>query len=543
MKKLKYIYPLLFGLLLTSSCDLDLQVDPNNLSPETANTDYLLNSIEFGLNEYFFEVTDYTMEAVRMAAMEPRSAVYESAYQPQDFDDMWEQAYAGILSDAKNLIPLAEDKGLYIHAGIARTIQAYTLLSLVDFFGDVPVGEALDANNFTPTVESGASVYAKAEALLDAAIQNFADESLGTPATDLFYNGNTVKWTALANTLKLKIYLQTRLVDSGAAGKINKLINEADFITPSADWDFPFSTNTTTVPDSRHPYFSDNYGGAADYMSNYFMNLLLTDKSIPDPRTRYYFYRQTLVIPDGTDPNDVNELPCIAETRPSHYPPNMVFCNAGNGYWGRDHIDNDGIPPDNQLRSVFGLYPVGGKFDADDGTLARFSDGLQGAGIHPLMHSGWVKFMLAESALMLGTDGDPRALLEEGVRASMSKVLNFAPASLIDEEFAATTDDVDRYVEDVLAAYDAAADDDDRLNVIIKEYYKALWGNGLEAYNNYRRTGKPEGIQLPLADQAGPFIHSFPYPSNSVNRNNSIKSKGTVAAQVFWDNNPPNFVQ
>ena len=32
--------------------------------------------------------------------------------------------------------------------------------------------------------------------------------------------------------------------------------------------------------------------------------------------------------------------------------------------------------------------------------------------------------------------------------------------------------------------------DGDRLNVIMKEYFIALWGNGIESYNNYRRTGK-----------------------------------------------------
>lgn len=539
MKKIAQLIILTFGLTFVSSCDLDLQVDPNNLSPDTANPDFILNSIEFGLNEFFFEVTDYTMEAVRMAAMEPRASTYESAYQPQDFDDMWEQAYVGIMSDANNLITLAEDRELFVHAGIARTIKAYTLISLVDFFGDIPLGEAFDgSDNFTPTVDDGGSVYGEAESLLDEALNNFAATSLNTPATDLFYGGDPDKWTALANTLKLRIALSTRLVDSGAADKINTLINSDLIEDADGDWEHPFSTNTTTTPDSRHPFFSDNYGGAADYMSNYYMNKLLQDKSIPDPRTRYYFYRQTLTIS-----SDVNELPCIVESRPVHYPEDMVFCNAGNGYWGRDHIDNDGIPPDNQLRTIFGLYPVGGKFDADDGTLATFSDGLQGAGVHPYMQSSWVKFMLAEAALTLGTDGDPRVLLEEGVRGAIDKVINFAPAGLIAADFAATEDDIETYVADVLAAYDRATDDDERLNVIIDEYYIALYGNGLEAYNNYRRTGKPEDIQLPLNEQSGPFIRSFLYPSVVVNRNSNITPKSTVAAQVFWDNNAPDFVR
>lgn len=539
MKKIFHILFLAIGLSLVSGCDLDLQTDPNNLSPDTANPDFVLNSIQFGLNEFFFEITDYAMEATRMVAMEPRASTYESAYQPQDFDDMWQQAYLGIMSDANNLMTLAEERELFIHAGIARTIKAYTLISLVDFFGDIPLSEAFaGSDNFLPTVDDGANVYAEAKNLLDLALDNFAATSLNTPANDLYYGGDVDKWVALVNTLKLRIALTTRLVDSNAASEINTLAAGSLIEDASGDWEHPFSTNTTTTPDSRHPYFSDNYGGAADYMSNYFMNKLLTDKSSPDPRTRYYFYRQTLTIS-----TDVNELPCIVERIPDHYPADMVFCNAGNGYWGRDHVDNDGIPPDNQLRTVFGLYPAGGKFDADDDALASFTDGLQGAGIHPYMQSSWVKFMLAEAALTLGTDGDPRALLEAGVKEAIDKVVSFAPDNLIDPDYAATQSDIDTYVAEVLAAYDAATSDDERLNIIIDEYYIALYGNGLEAYNNYRRTGKPADIQLPLNQQSGPFIRSFLYPSVVVNRNQNITAKTTVASQVFWDTNPPGFVE
>jgi len=539
MKKIRNIVSLLLCLFLVNACDLELQQDPNNLSPESANADFLLNSIEWGLNEFFFEVTDYTMEVTRLVAMEPRSGTYETAYQPQDFDDMWEQAYVGIMSDGRTLITSAEEKSLFVHAGIARTIQAYTLVTLVDFFGDVPLSTALNSEDFTPKVDDGASVYAAAEALLDQAILDFGKESLGAPANDLFYNGDAGKWINLANSLKLKLALTTRLLDpADAKAKIDAIINSSKIIADAAgDWEFPFSTNTTTVPDSRHPYFSDNYGGAADYMSNYFMDLLLRDKSNADPRTRYYFYRQTLDIS-----TDVNELPCIVETKPGHYGPEVVFCNAGNGNWGRDHGDQDGIPPDNQLRTVFGLYPVGGKFDGDEGKLAAFSDGLQGAGIHPLMQSSWVKFMMAEAALTLGTTGDPATLLQEAVEEALNKVVNFGPG-VVSADFAATADDLTAYLAEVGDRYNAATTDDERLNVIVKEYYISLFGNGVEAYNAYRRTGKPDGIQPHLSDQPGSFIRSFAYPNNSINRNANIGSKGTVAVPVFWDTNPPGFVE
>ena len=40
---------------------------------------------------------------------------------------------------------------------------------------------------------------------------------------------------------------------------------------------------------------------------------------------------------------------------------------------------------------------------------------------------------------------------------------------------------IDGYVAKVLAQYDAATTNDAKLNVIMKEYYIALWGNGVDA--------------------------------------------------------------
>ena len=44
----------------------------------------------------------------------------------------------------------------------------------------------------------------------------------------------------------------------------------------------------------------------------------------------------------------------------------------------------------------------------------------------------------------------------------------------------------------LLISGNAAPTTDDKLDILIKEYYIAAWGNGLESYNMIRRTGKPE---------------------------------------------------
>ena len=68
----------------------------------------------------------------------------------------------------------AADNGLTYHIGMGQVMQAYILLTLVDYFGDVPYTEALlGAENLNPAADSGQSVYNSALGLLDAAISNF----------------------------------------------------------------------------------------------------------------------------------------------------------------------------------------------------------------------------------------------------------------------------------------------------------------------------------------------------------------------------------
>jgi hypothetical protein len=69
----------------------------------------------------------------------------------------------------------------------------------------------------------------------------------------------------------------------------------------------------------------------------------------------------------------------------------------------------------------------------------------------------------------------------------------------------------------------------------MKEYYIALWGNGIEAYNMYRRTGKPNNMAPALESTPGPFMSSFFYPADYVNRNKNATQK-TITDRVFWDN-------
>ena len=88
---------------------------------------------------------------------------------------------------------------------------------------------------------------------------------------------------------------------------------------------------------------------------------------------------------------------------------------------GRDHTDNEGIPNDNTLRATYGVYPAGGAFDDGLGLGAASTNNLGGAGIVPIMLSSFTNFMLAESAITLGTSGNARDFLSAGLMDSFNK--------------------------------------------------------------------------------------------------------------------------
>jgi hypothetical protein len=534
--------------LIPFGCDffnLELTEDPDSVVLEDANPDYALNAMQVDFKNFLNDddpvnwngVNKFGMEVVRMFNV--WGGTYENAYNPQNFDALWGYAYEGLLMDAHTFLPIYEEKEWWIHAGITRVLQAYTLATLVDFFADIPWSESFDATNFNPVADDDAAVYDVALQKLDDAIADLAKEAKAVPSNDLFYEGNPEAWTTLARTLKLKIYLNLRLIDApGATTAINNLIAGGDLISdPSQSFIFPYSRNTDN-PDSRHPYFTYNYlNGGTDYMANYYMWTLYEEKPVVDPRMRYYFFRQVLESSEN-----FQELPCFGVDRPAHYAVDMPYCTLSDGYWGRDHLDDDGIPPDTRDRTLWGVYPAGGEFDSDIGLPGSAASGLQGAGAEVIMLDCFVKFMLAEAALTLGTAGDPRQLLLEGVQSSIDYVMAFGEEIAV-EEYIPTQEEIDAYLAEVENLYDNAASDDQRLEVIVKEYYIALFGNGVESYNLVRRTAKPSNLQPALLVAPGEFTRTFNYPAICVNLNSSVPQKTSNAVQVFWDTNPAGIIK
>jgi hypothetical protein len=534
----------------TYSCEtteLEILDSPDQISPSNSDLNFFLNSNLVSLGSLFEGLSTPGMETTRMTHM--FGPTYQTAYSPDGLNFEWSTTYSTIISNNRVLEPLAESLEAYQHLGISQIAEAYAVTSLVDYVGDIPYSEAV-AGISNPSRDPGDEIYGAMLSLLDEAITNLNKTSALSYNTDVFYRGDNSKWIKFANTLKLKIYLQSRLLSSGessivnssvSTAGINAIIASGNYITSSAD-DFQFNYSTTDInPDSRHPEFIDNFdspGVISDYMSNHFMTELnagVDDKTVVDPRLRYYIYRQGPV-----NAADTNAQDCFGQLPPAHYGFSIPFCTTDfPGYWGRDHGDNGGIPPDTGARATWGVYPVGGNFDNNSFTPITSRDiGEEGAGISPIMLASYVDFMLAESALTLGTTGDALSYLTDGITKSMNKVIAFGSGQANGTGFEATQAEIDAYIAEITTNYTNAASNDDRLNIIMTEYQLALFGNGVEAYNSYRRTGLPNDLQPLRVAPVDNFIRSFFYPNVSVTNNSNSDQKADVTDQVFWDNNP-----
>lgn len=534
MKKLKLTYILaLFSVFFYTSCEttnLEITSDPNFLSPEDANVDLFLNGIQEDFARLVQGFGDTGAELTRIDYMSGRN--YADVYSPQTFNGLWRSAYQGMREDIRIMNALAETSGQSFHVAIGQIIEAYTMVTLVDFFGDVPYSESLNgSDNLNPNVDPGADIYAAMHLQLNEAIATLANPGVA-PDNDFFYDGDASKWIKAANTLKMKMYITT-----GDYGDFNGIVAGGNYISENGD-DFQFQWGTNEVqPDTRHPWYASSYTstGGGRYMSNWLMNTMLNSAGGQDPRMYYYFYRQVDVVPGfGAAPNE-EVLECGLQNPPVHYVNGgHVFCALPAGYWGRDHGNDNGIPPDGFLRTLNGLYPAGGKIDGrlsgDDPEGAVNGDGNGGNGVTPILLASWVDFMKAESAFNAGDMTAAKAALDAGMTKSAAKVTAYYnPADI--------AANVANHKAGVIASFDNAPSTEAKKNVVYEQYWIAMYGNGIDAYNTYRRTGFPTSLQPNIEPQPGNYIRSMYYPANFVETNNIVDQKANVEVRVFWDTN------
>ena len=124
---------------------------------------------------------------------------------------------SGGLVDIRKLQQRARDGGDFRMLGVAQVLEAMVIGLGADYFGDLVYKGALQGGN--PTLTKQLEVYDSLQVVLDQAITNLASTAAtnaGPGPADLVYGGSAARWSALAHTVKARLYLNTAEVRPGA---------------------------------------------------------------------------------------------------------------------------------------------------------------------------------------------------------------------------------------------------------------------------------------------------------------------------------------
>ena len=490
-----------------ASCDLDINQDPYDVTE--LDVTQLLTCTEYEVaatfSEGYYINTHLESYVQHTTSREVDNYAITPGY--STLGNTWEQAYRYAIKNCDELIVQGDAVNDAIYAGIGRVLRVYTYMNMVDLWGDIPYSEANVAGIETPKA---------------------------------------------ANTLKLKLLVQSRKAKADITNwqtELNALLAENNFIGNGEDLQFPHSSAKTPSDERKFGYVDEYEGGQKSVWINPWFYEVLNGKTynfkqnplagVVDPRIPYYYVNQLTAGQSASNQTDYRDGAFVS-----------IFTGSNSGYSSNSQ--------ENSMTCI-GIYPVGGKFDDGNGGTVPGT----GNGIAPdrMLQAYSVPFMKAELVLTEGVAGDAKQLLEDGIRASIFHVNAVAKASdptvpMIDETAIAG------FLLGVKSAYDAAATNDKKLEVVMTEKWVANFFNSVEAYNDIRRTGYPvlfkgneeRKIYTPYDQKADPtpldaplayncsVILDYPrimwYPESETQlngKNISNKNRLVSKSNVFWD--------
>ena len=292
------------------------------------------------------------------------------------------------------------------------------------------------------------------------------------------YGGDVDLWIKAANTIKLKLYTQIRKVKNVSA-EVNALISGGNLISNTSEsFLVPYGPNGAT--DDRNPGYFDYFATQrSNHVSPWFYEILKgynpnIFKNNPDPRIKYYIYNQVNATQPSRDGNQT-------EYRDGQFV-SIYFGSVGPD---RDRTQQNTI-------SLFGIYPVGGKYDDGSATIASANSGT-GAAPYRLITYADRLYLEAELINSGVITGDAKAKLAAAMDESFKQVdyviANYvSPSQNVPALFGTTA--VATYSDKVLVEYDAASTAK-KLEIIMTQKWLSSVGSAVDQYTDIRRTGYP----------------------------------------------------
>ncbi len=549
-----YVFALFSAFLMAASgCKkfIDVNQNPNDATPQNVTLAMILSAAERNIAGNF----------ALGSGLGNTMSVYTHQITGRVGADRYgagESGWAGLYNAISNLnviITRATNENLFVYRGIAKIMKAYTYSMMVDVWGDIPFSEHdkfLDGIR-QPKFDAGKDIYPQLITLLDEGIADITNTAVNTilPGNDDYiYKGNRTNWVKAANTIKLKMYTQVRLVQNVSAQVTALLSSPATLINSQAE-SFMLPYGPIGATDDRHPAFGDytatQRGGQLpspwlyEIMKGRNPDILT---GLADPRVPYYIYNQKSRIGGSNG---------VPENCTDYRDGGFITIIFGSSGPCRDGSNS-------QTYSLLGIFPAGGRFN-DSAAIAVNTIGPQraGTGARPHEFITYADRLYLEAELQHAglAPGDARATFSNALDASFRHVdavvaaVNPGSAGAAQSVPAiATLPATVTYKSGVLAQYDAASTAK-KLELIMTEKWINRIENPVDNYTDYRRTGypvrfdpAPVGSTTSVAPPDGPVVTvlndrlfpvSLPFSLNEIQLNsNAPPQKVPESYKVFW---------
>jgi hypothetical protein len=478
--KRTHILLLLAGLAL-GSCKKYLDVNTSPNQPTSVPPTTVLPTTTIGMAFANSNDLDRATSAImqQIAGVANQTQGYDVYNFSGAFDNQWNgELYGGVVNNCISIIN-QDSATSPAYSGIAKLELAYGFSILTDVWGDVPYSQAGQGDKYTyPRFDKVQDIYQ-------------GNPSLGIQSLfDLVNSG-------LADLAKASI-LKPKADDVVYGGDLTKWARVGNTLL------LKFAIMLTNVNPTMAKTVISNVISGNNYINSNALDFAVpfgTSSSNQNPIYNFNYVNrpgdQMLSSRFLALEQSLNDTLRLAQFFTK---PNGVFTGFNNG---------STVPaPAQATRSQYGTYLIGNTGSAPIRLLTNFQ----------------VNFILAEAALVLGTPGDPNAYYQAGIKASM-------------QEVGMATSDINAYFTNNPTVVTLSGTPQQMLQQIITQKYIAWCGNGIEIFDDYRRTGYP-ALALPLnpgGDDPNVIPTRLPYTIGELNTNpNAPNPRPLVDVKLWW---------
>ncbi len=404
----------------------------------------------------------------------------EDKYEPRDMSGDFDAPYYEELADLKIVMDKATENEDDALLGAALVMKSWVFMHLTDMFGDIPYSEALQGfsadGDITPAYDTQEDVYMGIIADLEQANTLLGSTTVNFGSGDIMYGGDPVKWQKFANSLRLRAL--NRIAGTPWSFTYDMAGTQGDVTTTAGAAPYANADAEIATLLANDPIFESNADDAnlvypgLPYRNPIFNTLYArTDQGISETMVNWLVARN--------DPR----IHIYAQPRPDSY-------DAGAGdYSGLKYT---GFQNGEALLSA--VFPSICLL----GTKVAYTETSP---LYVLTYDE-TEFNVAEYYLRQGNMGQAQAHYEAGIAASMAR-WGCVDGGTVSPSYKTGTDvvtisdvtqtvDYATYLADPLVDWTAATTDGERAQLICEQRWAAIFGQGVQAYHEVRRTGFPE---------------------------------------------------